>query len=55
MAGKMSTGVRKIVNTPRRTMSNAPITNVYGRRKASRTIHMELPNEMRLMIRSANF
>jgi hypothetical protein len=39
-SGKMSTGMRAIVTTPSTRMSNATTTNVYGRRSASRTIHM---------------
>src|SRR6266851_1478695 len=41
-SGKMSTGMRAIVTTPSTRMSNATTTNVYGRRSASRTIHMRL-------------
>ncbi len=42
MLGKMSVGVRKIASTPITKMSIAITTNVYGRRNASRTIHIEL-------------
>src|SRR5437764_8816125 len=40
MAGKMSTGMVTIEATPRTAMSSASTTNVYGRRRARRTIHM---------------
>jgi len=39
-SGKMSVGVRTIVTAPNSTISTATITNVYGRRNASLTIHM---------------
>src|SRR5579864_3033479 len=39
--GKMSVGVRKISRTPIARMRMAMTTNVYGRRNASRTIHIE--------------
>jgi len=38
--GKMSVGVRRIVTTPMIITSMAATTNVYGRRRARRTIHM---------------
>src|SRR6266446_1886193 len=40
MAGKMSTVMVTMDTTPRTAMSRARTTNVYGRRRASRTIHM---------------
>src|SRR6266481_1731636 len=40
MAGKMSTIMVTMDTTPRTAMSRARTTNVYGRRRASRTIHM---------------
>src|SRR5436190_16091714 len=40
ISGKMSVGIRVMVTTPRIAMSMAITTNVYGRRSASRTIHM---------------
>src|SRR5438093_9834534 len=40
MAGKMSTGMVTIETTPRTATSSASTTNVYGRRKARRTIHI---------------
>ena len=40
MSGKMSVGIRRIVKTPTSTISIAITTKVYGRRSASRTIHM---------------
>ena len=40
MAGKMSTVMVTMDTTPRTAMSRAGTTNVYGRRRASRTIHM---------------
>ena len=39
-SGKMSVGVRRIVTTPSSTINKATMTNVYGRRRASLTIHM---------------
>src|SRR3954470_20866681 len=39
-SGKMSVGVRTIDTLPSNTISRATITNVYGRRSASLTIHM---------------
>src|SRR5258708_38278109 len=41
MFGKISVGVRMIVSGPTIRSSKASTTNVYGRRSASRTIHME--------------
>src|ERR1700757_4681013 len=41
MLGKISVGVRTIANIPMIRMSMAITTNVYGRRNASRTIHIE--------------
>src|SRR4051794_28456008 len=38
MFGKMSVGVRKADAVPKIRISSAMTTNVYGRRKASRTI-----------------
>src|SRR3984893_13508223 len=40
MLGKMSVGVRAIVNGPTIRISRARTTNVYGRRRATRTIHI---------------
>src|SRR5262249_45727382 len=40
ISGKMSVGVRRIVSPPRMAMSIAITAKVYGRRSASRTIHM---------------
>jgi hypothetical protein len=36
----MSVGVRRMLATPSITISTAITMNVYGRRRASRTIHM---------------
>src|SRR4051812_36283640 len=44
MSGKMSVGIRRIVATPRMTMSIDITTKVYGRRSARRTIHMGARN-----------
>src|SRR5712692_7912554 len=41
--GKMSTGVRAMVSTPPMAISIAITMNVYGRRRARRTIHMVEP------------
>src|SRR5882724_6756376 len=41
MLGKMSTGVRAIAKGPTIKMSRASTTNVYGRRSAIRTIHID--------------
>src|SRR5579863_2033129 len=41
MSGKMSVGMRAIVSTPKSTMRSAITTNVYGRRRAMRTSHMD--------------
>src|SRR5260370_4253862 len=38
--GNMSVGVRMIASGPRMSRSMASTTNVYGLRRASRTIHM---------------
>src|SRR6185295_289960 len=43
IAGKMSMGVRAMVSTPPMAMSIAITMNVYGRRRARRTIHMTSP------------
>src|ERR1700730_16283674 len=40
MFGKIAVGVRTIASAPRIRMSIDTITNVYGRRSASLTIHM---------------
>jgi hypothetical protein len=40
MSGKMSVDIRKIVTTPRMTMSIDITTNVYGRLSAMRTSHI---------------
>jgi hypothetical protein len=40
MAGKMSTVIVTMAATPRTAIKRAITTNVYGRRRASRTIHM---------------
>ena len=40
MYGKMSTGMVAIDRPPRMAISRAMTTNVYGRRSASRTIHI---------------
>src|SRR5262249_55936205 len=50
MFGKMSVGVRRIVSPPRMAMSIAITAKVYGRRSASRTIHM-LGRALRLDLR----
>src|SRR5206468_2064898 len=41
-SGKMSVGIRTIASSPSRVMPIAMTTKVYGRRSASRTIHMVL-------------
>src|SRR6266702_3107729 len=41
MAGKMSTGVRRIMTGAIRNSSSARTTKVYGRESATRTIHIE--------------
>src|SRR5207244_9084192 len=41
MLGKISVGVRTIASPPMIKMSMDTTTNVYGRRNASRTIHIE--------------
>src|ERR1700683_203086 len=41
ISGKISVGMWRIANTPRITISIDIITKVYGRRRASWTIHME--------------
>src|SRR4051812_47513707 len=41
MLGKMSVGVREIITGLRMKMSSASTTKVYGRSRASLTIHME--------------
>src|SRR5258706_9063960 len=40
MLGKMSVGVRRITSGPERRMRSATTAKVYGRRRASRTIHI---------------
>src|SRR5216684_516412 len=40
MAGKMSTDIVRIAAMPRTAINRARTTNVYGRRSASRTIHI---------------
>src|SRR4029077_3738530 len=40
IAGKMSTGVVTIATSPAMRTRRAPLTNVYGRRSATRTIHI---------------
>ena len=40
MSGKMSLGMRRMVVMPTITMSRAITTNVYGRARARRTIHI---------------
>ncbi len=40
MEGKMSTSMVLTDRIPRTAISNASTTNVYGRRSASRTIHI---------------
>src|SRR5215475_9886305 len=50
MFGKMSVGVRRMVSPPRMAMSIAITAKVYGRRSASRTIHM-LGRALRLDLR----
>jgi len=40
MAGKISVGVRNSTNGVRSSSSNEATTKVYGRRRASRTIHI---------------
>ncbi len=40
MEGKMSTSMVSTDRMPRTAISNASTTNVYGRRSASRTIHI---------------
>ncbi len=47
--GKMSVGVRKIASVPMIRMRMAITTIVYGRRNASRTIHIgSLPKQLAL-------
>src|ERR1700681_3141959 len=43
MFGKMSVGIVTIDRSPSTAISSATTTNVYGRRRASRTIHMTVP------------
>src|SRR5207247_1530010 len=43
ISGKMSTGVRAMVSTPPMAISIAITMNVYGRRRARRTIHIAQP------------
>src|SRR5262245_2377570 len=50
MCGKMSVGVRRLVSPPRMAMRLAITAKVYGRRSASRTIHM-LGRALRLDLR----
>src|SRR6185295_14714991 len=42
ISGKMSTGVRAMVRTPPMAIRSAITMNVYGRRRARRTIHIAL-------------
>src|SRR3954447_26254358 len=42
MFGKMSVGVRSRMNGVANNRASAQTMNVYGRRRAKRTIHMEL-------------
>src|SRR5260221_11607242 len=52
--GKISTGVLKIETTPRIRMSNDMTMNVYGRRSASLTFHINhLPRALRLLDQSS--
>src|ERR1700730_6011211 len=58
MFGKISVGVRTIASIPIIRISIAITTKVYGRRNASRTIHMEyrsfssqLPTDRQLVVR----
>ena len=50
MFGKMSVGVRRIATGPKMRSNIAATTNVYGRRSASRTIHIDYtcPSEVYL-------
>ena len=41
ISGKISVGMRKMASTPRIRISSHMIRNVYGRRRANWTIHME--------------
>ena len=41
MFGKMSVGVRRITSGPMISISSDSTTNVYGRRSASLTIHID--------------
>lgn len=50
MFGKMSVGVRSIATNPRITIKMDATTNVYGRRMASRTIHIFGVSQCRLRI-----
>src|SRR5690349_8105983 len=43
MSGKMSVGVRAIVSGPMPRIRSARTTKVYGRSRATRTIHMRHP------------
>src|SRR5580698_2908638 len=43
MFGKMSVGIVTIDRSPSTAISSATTTNVYGRRRASRTVHMAVP------------
>src|ERR1700730_16364258 len=45
MFGKMSVGIVTIDRSPSTAISSATTTNVYGRRRASRTIHMTVVPE----------
>ena len=40
MLGKMSVGIDSMLNTPRIKISSAKTTKMYGRLRASRTIHI---------------
>ena len=44
MLGKMSVGVRKMTTGLTSKIISATTTNVYGRFRASRTIHINLPD-----------
>jgi hypothetical protein len=40
MSGKMSVGIDRMLKTPRRRIKKPKTAKVYGRRSASRTIHI---------------
>src|SRR5229473_3301420 len=54
MFGKISVGVRKAETVPKIRISNAMTMNVYGRRRASRTIPTIAPSHMELRRRHEN-